>query len=83
MESIVKVRAGQHSIERFFEANEPYVDTVDWLLVKYVAYIGGGWWKLVVRHPEFDENLSGRSYKSIGGLVHALESKSWKQRAAL
>lgn len=83
MESKVKVRAGQCSMERFFRANEPFVDTADWLLVKYVKYVGGGWWELVVRHPEFDENLSGRSYKSIGGLVRALESKYWKSRAAL
>ena len=73
MESKVKVRAGWCSIERFFNDNSPYVDTQEWLLVKYVSHIGNGWYEIIVRHPEFEHSLNGRSFRSIGGLVHALE----------
>lgn len=78
MESKVKVRAGCISMERFFHDNSPYVDTQEWLLVKFVKHVGGGWYEVVVRHPEFGRSLSGRSFKSIGGLVRALEREYYE-----
>jgi hypothetical protein len=80
MESRVKVRSGWCSMDRFFKDNSPYIDTRDWLLVKHVKHTGNGWYDVVVRHPEFERSLSGRSFKSIGGLVHALEGEYWKGR---
>lgn len=70
--------AGCFSMEQFFHDNSPYADTREWLLVKYVEHVGGGWYEVIVRHPEFERNLSGKSFKSIGGLVHALEREYYK-----
>ena len=78
MESRVKVMSGWVSMERFFKDNSPYADTREWLLVKYVKHVDGGWYEVIVRHPEFERNLSGLSFKSIGGLVPALEREYYK-----
>ena len=79
--------AGCVSMERFFHDNSPYTDTREWLLVKFVKHVGGGWYEVVVRHPEFERSLSGRSFKSIGGLVRAFEHEYyecdyWKHKQA-
>ena len=74
MESKVKIRATLKDIERFFETSGPYFDDNDeyGVLVKYVEYAGGGWWKLVVRHTELDKRLTGK-YKSIGSFANAVK----------
>ena len=75
MESRIKVMANYDEMSRFFNDSEPWDERGDLgLSVRYFKYVGGGWYKMILRHAELDKPL-GSGYKSIGNLVSAIRQR--------
>ena len=70
MESMVKVKEPWSYMSRLFNSGDDW--KVFGLNIRYVEYAGGGWCKLVVRHPECGRNLDG-TYKSWQAFADAVD----------